>query len=135
MLAAPRAMEARAGKPITDRMDWSTTLSGAPVEPGDHIVTVAFPLATLEIPLRVTAPDGPRVLTIDEAPHALLADPRVIGTYHRVPIDRWGGHMLEYADGIWYYLLRYDDSQLLVAKADGSTGEVLDVHVETRTGR
>lgn len=123
------------GRPITDRMDWSTTVNGAPIEPGDQIVTVMFPLASLEVPLRVTAPDGPRILTIDEAAHALLSDPRVVETHHRVPIERWGGHALEYIDGTWYYLLRYDDSQLLVATADGHTGEVLDVHVETHTGR
>ena len=119
------------GRSLTDRMDWSTTIAGAPVEPGDHTVTVTFPLASLEIPLRVTASAGPRVLTMEEAAHVLLADPRVIDLYHRVLIDRWGGHALEYIDGAWYYLLRYDDSQLLVAKADGHTGEVTDVHVET----
>ncbi len=120
--------------PITDHMDWSTTIAGAPVVPGDHTVAVTFPLVSLNIPLRVTAPNGPRIMTIDEAAHVLLADPRVVETYHKVPIDRWGGHELTYIDGAWYYLLRYDGSQLLVAKADGHTGEVVDVHVETHTG-
>jgi hypothetical protein len=123
------------GTPVTDRMDWSTTIAGAPIEPGEHAVSVSFPLASLEVPIRVTAPGGPRILTMEEAAHALLADPRVIGTYHRVPIDRWGGHTLEFIDGDWYYLLRYDGSQLLVAKADGHTGDVLDVHVETHSIR
>ncbi len=121
------------GMPVTDRMDWSTTINGAPIEPGEHTVTVTFPLASLDIPLRVTAHHGPRVLSIEEAAHALLSDPRVIETYHKVPIDRWGGHALEYLDGTWYYLLRYDGGQLLVATADGHSGEVLDVHVETHT--
>lgn len=125
--------------PVTDRMDWSTTRSGAPILAGDYVASFGFglslgaggadPLVSVEVPIRVTAPVVP-TLSRDTAARLILRDERVLAWHRDVSVDRWSASDLVYANGAWVYLVRFDTSKLLVVKADGQTGVVTDVRFE-----
>jgi Flp pilus assembly protein CpaB len=132
------------GAPVTDRMDWATTTSGAPILPGDYVATFGFgvsvdrpggdPLVTVEVPIRVTEPLLPPMAR-DTVARLILRDDRVVAWHRDVSIDRWGGSGLVYADGAWSYLVRFDDSKLFVVVADGRSGAIKDVRFEDHAGR
>lgn len=125
--------------PVTDRMDWSTTASGAPIPAGDYAATFGFGLSldqpgadslvSVDVPIRVTEPIlAP--LSRDTVARMILGDERVIAWHRDVPLDRWGGSSLVYVDGTWNYLVRFDDTRLLVVVADGGSGAIDDIRFE-----
>jgi hypothetical protein len=128
------------GEPVTDRMDWSTTQSGAPNLPGDYVATFGFalsldrpgadPLVSVEVPIRVKDPGEPAPIARDTAARLILRDERVLAWHEDVPLARWNGSELVYANGAWVYLVRFDTSRLFVVEADGKTGVITAVRFE-----